>query len=131
MQWPVGQRVARWVRQRAVQQIPNRVSGVRGVMAHARGFMLRHIPGMVTCREFEDLILDYLEGELGERQKLAFELHLKMCRECREYLEAYRLTVELASNALHEPDAELPDDVPEGLVEAILEARNHCARKNR
>ena len=42
------------------------------------------LPLMITCNEFESFILAYLEGDLPKRQKLVFEFHLKMCRECRE-----------------------------------------------
>ena len=81
-----------------------------------RGMMLRHMPLMITCRQFEDFILAYLEGDLPNRQQLVFELHLKLCRECRDYLAAYRRTIEISKP--------VPDDVPEGLVKAILAARD-------
>ena len=86
--------------------------------------MLRHMPLMITCREFEDFILDYLENALPERQRFVFELHLKLCRECRDYLAAYRRTIEVSKRAFEEPDAPLPDEVPEDLVKAILAARD-------
>ena len=89
-----------------------------------RGVMLRHLPLMITCRQFEDFILAYLEGELPERQKFVFELHLKVCRECRDYLAAYRRTIEISKRAFEEPDQPVPDDVPEDLVKAILAARD-------
>ena len=93
-------------------------------MRWMRGMVLRHMPLMITCRQFEDFILAYLEGELPERQKLVFELHLKVCRECRDYLAAYRRTIEISKRAFEEPDQPVPDDVPEDLVKAILAARD-------
>lgn len=37
-----------------------------------RGLMLRHMPLMITCREFEDFILAYFESELSERPRFVF-----------------------------------------------------------
>lgn len=89
-----------------------------------RGMMQRHMPLMITCQQFEDFILAYLEGELPEKQKFVFELHLKLCRECRDYLAAYRRTIEVSKRAFEEPEQPLPDDVPEDLVKAILAAKD-------
>lgn len=89
-----------------------------------RGMMLKYMPLMITCRQFEDFILAYLEGELPDRQRFVFELHLKVCRECRDYLAAYRRTIEISKRAFEEPDRPVPDDVPVDLVKAILAARN-------
>ncbi len=34
-----------------------------------KGFMLRHMHGMITCKEFEDFVLDYLDDELPALQR--------------------------------------------------------------
>ena len=52
-----------------------------------------------------------------------FELHIKLCRECRDYLAAYRRTMAISRRALDAPDDAVPEDVPEDLIEAILAAR--------
>ncbi len=93
------------------------------VMRLMRGLMLNHMPWMITCRQFEDFILAYLEGDLPEKQRFVFELHLKVCRECRHYLAAYRRTIEVSRRAFEEPDAPVPEEVPEDLVKAVLAAR--------
>ena len=93
-------------------------------MRWMRGMMLRHMPFMITCRQFENFILAYLEGELPDRQQFIFELHLKVCHECRDYLAAYRRTIEISKRAFEEPDRPVPDDVPEDLLKAILAARD-------
>lgn len=86
--------------------------------------MMFKLPLMITCEAFEDFILAYLEDELTARQKFVFELHLKMCRECRDYLQAYRTSMALAKTALeHEQVSVLPETVPEDLVKAVLDAR--------
>ena len=89
-----------------------------------KGMMERHMPMMITCEQFEDFVLAYIEDELPRRQRSVFEFHLKICRECRDYLAAYRRTVELGKAAFAEPSAPLPDTVPEDLIKAVLDARN-------
>jgi hypothetical protein len=46
-----------------------------------------------------------------------------MCRECREYLQAYRATIELTRDAHEAELKDLTDQVPEDLVKAILAAQ--------
>ncbi len=89
-----------------------------------RGLMLRHMPLMITCREFEDFILAYLEGELSERQRFVFELHTKVCQECRDYLDAYRRTMEISKRVFEQEDEPVSDEVPEDLVKAVLAAKD-------
>ena len=48
---------------------------------------------------------------------------MRLCRECREYLAAYRRRIEVGREA-RSADEALPDDVPEDLIKAILEARD-------
>jgi len=79
---------------------------------------------MITCKEFDDFVLGYLEGDLPVRQRSRFELHMRLCRECRQYLQAYQRTVEVGRAAFSSPGDRIPDDVPENLIKAILEARN-------
>ena len=93
------------------------------MMRWMKAQMMKRMHGMITCREFEDFILRYLDGELSAQQKKVFERHMKLCRECRDYLEAYRRTVEIGQAVFAEPDESVPDDVPEDLVKAILAAR--------
>lgn len=88
-----------------------------------KGAMLRNLPLMITCRQFEDFLHDYQEGSLTARQRRVFELHVAICRECRDYLAAYKETIALGKRAFDDPDAPLPDTVPEDLIEAVLAAR--------
>lgn len=88
-----------------------------------KGAMLSGLPLMINCRQFESFILDYLEDALPERQRAIFEFHLRICRECHDYLAAYRRTVETGKAAFADPAGALPDEVPDDLVKAVLEAR--------
>ncbi len=75
---------------------------------------------MISCEEAEEFILAYLEGELAPRQKRAFEWHLKLCRECRDYLKAYQRSLQLGKAALTE---EMLPPLPDDLVKAIMASR--------
>ena len=76
----------------------------------------------MTCREFADFMSDYLVGELPSDVRTQFDDHLARCVNCRRYLTSYKESVKLAKHA-YDDCAELPDDVPEDLVRAILAVR--------
>jgi anti-sigma factor RsiW len=92
------------------------------VRQRIRGIMFK-LPMMITCVEFEDFILAYLDGELSTRQRRIFEFHLAVCRECRNYLAAYRSAMTVTRDALDTQIAETLSNVPEDLVSAVLAAR--------
>ena len=95
-----------------------------GIRRWLKGVMLERMPGMITCREFEDFICDYLDGTLPAAKRRVFELHMRICRECREYLAAYQKARALGqATALPGSTEPVPDDVPEDLIKAILESR--------
>ena len=77
----------------------------------------------MTCRELIDFLMDYLEGELSEAQRQAFEHHLSRCPDCVAYLAAYKDTIQLGKQAFAEQDGDVPEEVPEELVRAILASR--------
>jgi anti-sigma factor RsiW len=76
----------------------------------------------ITCREFAEFMSDYFAGQLPLDVRSQFDDHLARCVNCRRYLTSYQETVKLAKHA-YDGRAELPDDVPEDLVRAILAAR--------
>jgi anti-sigma factor RsiW len=82
----------------------------------------------LSCREFIEFIMDYLDGALPSAESAAFEVHLGICPDCVHYLESYRETSRLSTEALRDPDAAAPEDVPEDLVRAILEIGSRRAR---
>ncbi len=47
----------------------------------------------LSCQELVELVTDYLEGALGERDVRAFEGHLDGCDGCTEYVEQLRRTI--------------------------------------
>ncbi len=93
------------------------------VMRKAKAFMFRSLPMMISCREFEAFLIDYFEDSLPKRQRLIFEMHLKLCRECREYLIAFKRSIDVSKRVCADLDEPTPADVPEDLVRAIIDAR--------
>ena len=47
----------------------------------------------MTCRELVELVTNYLEGRLGERDRELLEAHLADCRYCVEYVAQMRRTI--------------------------------------
>ena len=88
-----------------------------------RELFLKHGPSMISCREFEEFIIDYFEDDLPPRQRRAFDTHLKMCEKCQDYLGAYCSVVELTKRVHERRDQFVPEPVSEHLIEAILVAR--------
>jgi anti-sigma factor RsiW len=52
----------------------------------------------LVCREFVELVTDYLEDALPEAERVRFEAHLAECDGCAGYLEDVRRIV----GSLHE-----------------------------
>ena len=86
--------------------------------------MMFRLPLMITCAQFEEFITDYLDGNLSPKQKFVFELHLMVCRECREFLRAYKASMDLAKDVLKDENMFSTTDVPEDLIKAVLAARS-------
>ena len=95
-----------------------------GIRRWLKGLMLRYMHRMITCREFEEFVARYLDDALSPREKSVFEWHLAICRECRDYLAAYRRSIELGRGVLGAAEEPVPADVPEDLIKAILDARS-------
>lgn len=81
---------------------------------------------MLTCREFADFILAWMEGDLRESERASFEDHIGDCPPCLHYLRTYEETVALGRSLCAADDAPPPQDAPEELVEAILAARRQA-----
>lgn len=83
----------------------------------------------MTCRELIDFLMDYTDGRLAPDARAEFDRHLSVCGSCRAYLDTYRRTVDLAkeSHCVNDEDP-VPNDVPRGLINAILAARSKDAK---
>jgi anti-sigma factor RsiW len=67
----------------------------------------------IVCRQAVELVTDYLEDALPERDRARFEAHLADCPHCRRYLEQIRVTI--AAIGRVEPDT-LDPEVRDELV---------------
>ena len=82
----------------------------------------------MTCRELAEFIIDYLDGALPGEVHGGFERHLALCPACECYLRQYLATVAAGRAAfLQCGDDEVPSDVPEELIVAILESRRRLS----
>lgn len=49
----------------------------------------------ISCKEFVELVTDYLEGSLSSEDRLRFEEHLAVCDGCETYLKQIEETIRL------------------------------------
>ncbi len=89
-----------------------------------RAWLMRHLPGQLSCVEFERFVHDYHEGSLSPRERRVFDFHMELCPICRVYFASYLRTIELGRRICAVDDEDSVVDLPEDLVTAILAARN-------
>lgn len=77
----------------------------------------------MTCREIIEFLMEYLDDELPPAQKAVFDRHMKVCPQCVCYLDSYKRTIEMGKTAFTCKGDNVPDQVPEELIRAILAAR--------
>jgi anti-sigma factor RsiW len=65
-------------------------------------------------------LLEYVEDGLPAETRQRFDTHIAACPDCVRYLETYRATIKAGPLAMAD---DLPAEVPEDLVQAILKAR--------
>lgn len=70
----------------------------------------------MPCQELVEVITDYLENALPERDRIRFEEHLAVCAKCREYVAQFERTI-AAVGVVREHD--LDPEVRAGLMEAF------------
>jgi Putative zinc-finger len=80
---------------------------------------MTELPEM-PCRELVEVITDYLEDALTERDRLRMEEHLAESDACRDYVEQFRQTIALAGRV--EPE-QLPDGMRSELLSAFRDWR--------
>ena len=53
----------------------------------------------MTCQELVELVTDYFDGALSERERARFEAHLAECPGCELHLEQMRTTIAVVGAA--------------------------------
>ena len=74
----------------------------------------------MTCRDFADFLLDYVDGGLSGEARRHFDEHIARCPDCVHYLQHYTEAAKAGRLAMVDDQ---PADLPEALVQAILKAR--------
>jgi hypothetical protein len=74
-------------------------------MSPLRLRLRRRRPDPLACREFVELVTDYLEDALAPELKARFEAHLAGCDACPGYLEDIR-SIATSLGALELPPAD-------------------------
>jgi len=67
----------------------------------------------VVCRQAVELMSDYLEGALSERDRRRLEAHLADCPHCTEYLAQLRVAIDTMGRVE-------PDELPEAMVDDLV-----------
>ena len=59
----------------------------------------------MTCQDYKDLMMAYLDNELDDEQRRAFEEHLASCPQCAQELKEFEKLKQLTNNVtLIEPE---------------------------
>jgi anti-sigma factor RsiW len=72
----------------------------------------------IACRDFVEIVTDYVDGALPARVRAAVDRHLAECPGCTSVLEQWRVVISLGAQ-LDEHDV---DAVDPGVREALLDA---------
>ena len=79
----------------------------------------------MICRDFLEMIDEYLAVSSTADDRVECEAHLATCPYCRDYLKTYRDTIGLLKDALAKtPDAEVNPEVAAALTKTVMKARN-------
>ena len=77
----------------------------------------------LSCREFIEFVWRYLSGEVSHEERREFEYHLAQCVSCVAYMKTYQETIALSRMAFLDELDDVPEEVPDELVAAVLAAR--------
>jgi anti-sigma factor RsiW len=56
----------------------------------------------LSCQELVELVTEYLEGALTETDRARFEAHLAGCRNCTNYVEQMRRSIQVVGRLSEE-----------------------------
>ena len=74
----------------------------------------------MPCQELVEVLTEYLDGVLSERDRLRLEAHLDECDACTAYLDEFRMLISAAGRI--EPE-QLSPEFEAGLVQAFRDLR--------
>ena len=74
----------------------------------------------MTCHDYKDLMMGYLDNELSDEQRRQFEEHLAGCSECKDELEEVRKLKAITDEVtLVEPEDRIWQDYWDGIYNRI------------
>ncbi len=74
----------------------------------------------MTCHDYKDLMMGYLDNELSDEQRRQFEEHLAGCSECKDELEEFRKLKAITDEVtLVEPEDKIWQDYWSGVYNRI------------
>ena len=69
----------------------------------------------LTCKEFVEVLTDYLEDALDPAERADIERHIVICRGCSNYIEQMRRTIDLVGRVADDGPDGVPTDTLLGL----------------
>lgn len=75
----------------------------------------------VTCREFVEVLTDYLENALDPAERAELERHIVICRGCSNYVEQMSSTIDLLGRIAADDDGGGDDVQREKLLSMFRE----------
>ncbi|MEM9556833.1 MAG: zf-HC2 domain-containing protein [Acidobacteriota bacterium] len=73
----------------------------------------------MTCREFVQLLLEHVDGELPSSVDELIREHAGDCPPCGDYLDGYRAVPELSRRCCEESTGEIPDELVSSILQAV------------
>jgi predicted anti-sigma-YlaC factor YlaD len=74
----------------------------------------------MTCHDYKDLMMGYLDNELNNEQRRQFEEHLTGCSDCKAELKEFRLLKDITDEVtLVEPEDKIWQDYWSGVYNRI------------
>jgi predicted anti-sigma-YlaC factor YlaD len=74
----------------------------------------------MTCHDYKDLMMGYLDNELNNEQRRQFEEHLRGCSECKDELKEFRKLKAITDEVtLVEPEDKIWQDYWSGVYNRI------------
>jgi predicted anti-sigma-YlaC factor YlaD len=74
----------------------------------------------MTCHDYKDLLMGYLDNELSNEQKRQFEEHLSGCSECKEELKEFQKLKAITDEVtLVEPEDRIWQDYWSGIYNRV------------
>ena len=76
-------------------------------------YVLDYLAGRMTCKEFVEIVTDYLDGSMPLGKTIRFHLHLGLCFGCRVYLKQVKQTIHTLGRLPQEP---APPEIRDALI---------------